>query len=172
MPENMSSSDSDHDEPPHRQTSRGASWVLGQVVLFVLFIVSVVAGGGAPDIPGIVFAQIVGVVVAIGGAAISVWAFRYHGSDLTPFPRPVEGQELITGGPYRYVRHPMYTGIITFTLGVGLAYANAATLLSSLAFVVFFMAKSGYEEDMLVAEVPGYRAYRSSVPWRLIPFVM
>jgi protein-S-isoprenylcysteine O-methyltransferase Ste14 len=168
----MSSSDSDKGQPSRRQTSRGGSWVLGQALLFVLFIVSVVAGGGAPDVPGIVFAQIVGVAAALGGAAISVWAFRYHGADLTPFPRPLEGQQLIVDGPYRYVRHPMYSGIIAFTLGVGLAYANAATLLSSLAFVVFFMAKSGHEEEMLVAEVPGYRAYRSSVPWRLIPFVM
>ncbi len=63
-------------------------------------------------------------------------------------------------------------GGIVFTLGVGLAYANAATLLSSLAFTVFFMAKSGHEEDLLVANVPGYRDYRSSVPWRLIPYLL
>ena len=53
-----------------------------------------------------------------------------------------------------------------------MAYANPVTMLSSVAFTVFFMAKSGHEEDMLVAEVPGYKSYRSDVPWRLIPFVM
>jgi protein-S-isoprenylcysteine O-methyltransferase Ste14 len=66
----------------------------------------------------------------------------------------------------------MYSGIIAFTLGVGMAYANPVTMLSSVAFTVFFMAKSGHEEDMLVEDVPGYRNYRSAVPWRLIPFVM
>lgn len=146
--------------------------MVGQVLLFALFLASVIGGGEPPDVPGIVFARITGVVVALGGAVISVWAFRYHGSNLTPFPRPVDGMPLIEDGPYRYVRHPMYTGIIVFTLGVGLAYANAVTLLSSLAFTVFFMAKSGHEEELLVAELPGYRDYRSSVPWRLIPYLL
>lgn len=166
MPENMSREDSTKPPP------RGVSWVLGQAVLFALFLVSVFAGGEVPDVPGILVARIVGVVVAVAGAVVSVWAFRYHGATLTPFPRPQEGQALIDAGPYRYVRHPMYTGVILFTLGVGLAYANAVTLLSSLAFLVFFMAKSGHEEEMLVAHVPGYRAYRSSVPWRLIPYLL
>ena len=168
MPDNLSQSDSDK-TPEH---PRGAAWVVGQVVLFVLFIISVIAGGPAPDVPGVVYAQIVGVLVAIGGAAISVWAFLYHGSKLTPFPKPVDGQQLIDGGPYRYVRHPMYTGIIFFTLGVGLAYANPVTLMSSLAFTVFFMAKTGHEEEHLVRDVPGYKHYRSDVPWRLIPYLM
>lgn len=166
MPENMSEPNSEM--PP----ARGTSWVIGQVVLFCLFIVSLVGGNGIPDIPGIVFAQIVGVVVALGGAALSVWAFLHHGADLTPFPRPNAGQQLIDVGPYRYVRHPMYSGIVAFTLGVGLAYANPITVLCSFAFVVFFMAKTGYEEELLVAHVEGYREYRSSVPWRLIPYLL
>jgi protein-S-isoprenylcysteine O-methyltransferase Ste14 len=45
-------------------------------------------------------------------------------------------------------------------------------LLTSFTFLVFFMAKTGREEEMLVATVPGYRGYRSDVAWRLIPFVM
>lgn len=164
MPGNMSRKDSNR--------SRGASWVVVQVVLIGLFVASVVGGGDPPDVPGIVFARITGIAVATIGAAVSVWAFRYHGSNLTPFPRPVEGMPLIEGGPYRYVRHPMYAGIILFTFGVGLAYANVVTLLSSVAFVVFFMAKSGHEEELLVAGVSGYREYRSSVPWRLIPYLL
>ena len=151
---------------------RGGWWVVGQILLFVLFVASLFASSETADVPGLVFAQIVGVVVAVGGAALSVWAYRYHGSRLTPFPHPPENMALIDAGPYRYVRHLMYSGIIAFTLGVGLAYANPVTMLSSVAFAVFFMAKSGHEEDMLVAEVPGYRQYRSEVPWRLIPYVM
>lgn len=167
MPENLSHDDSDM---PSR--GRGGWWVAGQVVLFLFFFASVVFGEPVTETPGLVFAQITGVIVALFGAGISVWAFRYHGSSLTPFPRPSEGMHLIEGGPYRYVRHPMYSGIIAFTLGVGMAYANPVTMLSSVAFTVFFMAKSGHEEDMLVEDVPGYRNYRSAVPWRLIPFVM
>ena len=153
-------------------SERGGWWVLGQVLLFALFVTSLFAAPSAAEVPGLVFAQIVGVLLAVGGAVLSVWAYRYHGDRLTPFPRPHDDMPLIEGGPYRYVRHPMYSGIIAFTLGVGLAYANPVTMLSSLAFAVFFMAKSGHEEDMLLETVPGYRQYRSAVPWRLIPFVM
>jgi len=80
--------------------------------------------------------------------------------------------EVIDSGPYRYMRHPMYSGIVLFSLGVGLAYAKPVVLLSSLTFLVFFVAKSGHEEDMLVKYVDGYREYRSAVPWRIIPFIV
>ena len=151
---------------------RGGWWVVGQILLFGLFVTSLFASSDTADVPGLVFAQIVGVILAISGAALSVWAYRYHGTRLTPFPKPPDDMPLIDAGPYRYVRHPMYSGIVAFTLGVGLAYANPVTMLSSVAFAVFFMAKSGHEEDLLLAEVPGYRQYRSEVPWRLIPYVM
>ncbi|RLE11680.1 MAG: isoprenylcysteine carboxylmethyltransferase family protein, partial [Actinobacteria bacterium] len=117
-------------------------------------------------------AQITGLVVGVSGAAVSVWSLLQHGWNVSPFPRPVEGAQLVDSGPYRFVRHPMYTGIVIFTLGVGLAYTNPAVLLSSVTFLVFFMAKTGREEEMLVNNVDGYRSYRTSVPWRIIPFVM
>ena len=167
MPDNLSQNDS---HIPN--TGRGGWWVVGQVILFALFVGSVIFGEPIEQTPGLVFAQVVGVLIAVFGAGVSVWSFRYHGPNLTPFPKPADGMDLIEDGPYRYVRHPMYSGIIAFTLGVGLAYANPVTMLSSLAFTVFFMAKSGHEEDMLIRDVPGYRQYRSAVPWRLIPFVM
>jgi protein-S-isoprenylcysteine O-methyltransferase Ste14 len=171
MPDNLSQTDSDSSDQSPR-SSRGTSWVLGQVLLFILFFASVIEGSPPTDLPGIVIVEILGVALAIGGAALGVWAVLYHGSSLTPFPKPIAGQQVIDAGPYRYVRHPMYSGIIAFTLGVGLAYVNPVTMLSSVAFSVFFMAKSGHEESMLVAEVPGYRQYRATVHWRLIPFVM
>ena len=166
MPENLSDNDSD-------MTPRlGVGWVIVQGVLIVMFLASVIFGEPVEDVPGLVFARIVGLIVGVAGAAISVWSAVYHGSSLTPFPRPVDGAQVIDQGPYRYVRHPMYSGIIVFTLGVGLAYANPVTLLSSLTFFVFFMAKTGHEEDMLVELVPGYRRYRSLVPWRLVPYLV
>ena len=166
MPDNLSQDDSD------MTPGLGVGWVIVQGVLIVMFLLSVIWAEPVEDVPGLVFARIVGVIVAIAGAAISVWAAVFHGSRLTPFPKPVDGMQVIDQGPYRYVRHPMYSGIIAFTLGVGLAYANPATMLSSLTFFVFFMAKTGHEEDLLVQLVPGYRRYRSLVPWRLIPYLV
>jgi protein-S-isoprenylcysteine O-methyltransferase Ste14 len=164
MPENMSRSDSDME--------RGTGWVVAQGVIFVFFLIAVVFGDTVEDIPGLIFAQIVGLIIAISGAAVSVWALLQHGWHVSPFPKPLDGAHLVDTGPYRYVRHPMYTGIVIFTLGVGLAYANPVVLLSSVTFLVFFTAKTGREEEMLIARLDGYRVYRSNVPWRIIPFVV
>jgi protein-S-isoprenylcysteine O-methyltransferase Ste14 len=152
--------------------SLGVGWVIAQGVLFTFFVIAVMTGETVTDVPGLAYAQIVGLVVAVAGAGISTWSLSHHGWQVSPFPRPMDGAALVDSGPYRYVRHPMYTGIIVFVLGVGLAYANPVVLLASVAFVVFFMAKTGHEEDMLVEKVDGYRKYRSDVPWRIIPFVM
>jgi protein-S-isoprenylcysteine O-methyltransferase Ste14 len=164
MPDNLSESDAD--------MSLGVGWVIAQGALFVLFLIALLSGDSVADVPGLIFAQVMGLVLALAGAALSVWSLMQHGWSVSPFPRPVDDAHLVSSGPYRYVRHPMYSGIVLFTLGVGLAYANPAVLLASFTFLVFFMAKTGREEDMLVEAVSGYRTYRSEVPWRLVPFVM
>jgi protein-S-isoprenylcysteine O-methyltransferase Ste14 len=150
----------------------GVAWVIAQGALFAIFVGAVVFGESVNEVPGLIFVQITGLVVAAAGAALSVWSLMQHGWSVSPFPRPVDDAHLVESGPYRYVRHPMYSGIIVFTLGVGLAYANPVVLLTSFTFLVFFMAKTGSEEEMLVEKVPGYRSYRSDVPWRLVPFLM
>ena len=166
MPENMSHNDSTMTD------SRGVSWVVAQGVLFVLFLIAVFAGEAVSGVPGLVFVWIIGVAVAVAGSALTVWAVVLHGSRLSPFPFPVDGAPVIDSGPYRYVRHPMYSGIVLFTLGVGLGYGKPIVLLSSLTFLVFFVAKSGHEEDMMVTHMDGYREYRSRVPWRIIPYLV
>lgn len=164
MPDNLSHSDSD--------MSLGVGWVIAQGALFVFFFMALISGDTVSGVPGLILAQVMGLILALAGALLSMWSLMQHGWRVSPFPRPVDGAQLVEGGPYRYVRHPMYSGIVLFTLGVGLAYANPVVLLTSFTFLVFFMAKTGREEEMLVATVSGYRGYRSDVPWRLIPFVM
>ncbi len=164
MPENLSQPDSD--------ISLGVGWVIAQGIIFVIFLVALISGDTVSDVPGLIYAQIMGIIVALAGTALSVWSLFQHGWQVSPFPRPMDGALLVNGGPYRYVRHPMYSGIVVFTLGAGLAYANPVVLLSSATFLVFFMAKTGREEEMLIDSVDGYRTYRSEVPWRLVPFLM
>ena len=92
MPENMSQSDSD--------TGRGAGWVMAQGVIFLIFLIAVVFGDSVQDVAGLIFAQIVGLIVAVSGAAVSVWALRQHGWQMTPFPKPPDGAHLIESGLY------------------------------------------------------------------------
>jgi protein-S-isoprenylcysteine O-methyltransferase Ste14 len=158
--------------PNTESTSRGVWWVAVQGVIFGYFFAALLVGETVDEFSGLVYLRSAGLLIALFGSGVSIWSVILHGSRLSPFPKPVDGASLIDAGPYRFVRHPMYSGIIAFTFGCGLAYANIAASLAALMFLIFFIAKTGREEEMLVDVVPGYRKYRSSVVWRLIPRVI
>ncbi len=158
------------DGPPAGQ--RGTAWVVVQGVLFVVFFGVFLLSDPVAEFSGLVLVRIAGVLVAVAGSGLSVWAVRLHGPELSPYPAPVLGTTVITTGVYRIVRHPMYGGIVLFSLGTSLAYAKPWVLLTSLLFLVFFTAKSHHEEKLLVEFFDGYEAYRTTVRWRIIPFIV
>jgi protein-S-isoprenylcysteine O-methyltransferase Ste14 len=79
------------------------------------------------------------------------------------------GHQVITGGPYRYVRHPMYLGIILLfpcmTLFLGSWWALVAAGLISVLMVI----RTALEDRTLQAELPGYAEYAQRVRYRLVP---
>ena len=81
----------------------------------------------------------------------------------------VEGQKVISTGPYGLVRHPMYMGVLIMVIGVPLALGSWW----GLAIVAFsapvLIWKSLDEERLLKAELPGYTEYTQKVPYRLVP---
>jgi protein-S-isoprenylcysteine O-methyltransferase Ste14 len=92
------------------------------------------------------------------------------GANLSPFPKPIEGGTLVTSGVYRFVRHPIYTGLILGTLGWSVWNANLLGVGLAVLLFVFFDLKSRREERWLMEAYPGYAEYRSRVR-KLIPFV-
>jgi protein-S-isoprenylcysteine O-methyltransferase Ste14 len=77
-------------------------------------------------------------------------------------------REVVTRGAYRYMRHPIYTGIFIWILGVWLSqYSLRNTLLYALG-IFWFVIKSFVEEGFLRKD-PGYAAYMDRVPWRWFP---
>jgi protein-S-isoprenylcysteine O-methyltransferase Ste14 len=81
------------------------------------------------------------------------------------------GQEVVTAGPYRYVRHPMYAGILVLFLCLGPALASGYALIPGLAIDVLFIVRTAKEDGMLREELPGYEEYARRVRYRLIPGV-
>ncbi len=157
------------DREPSR--GRGTVWVAIQGVLFVVFFGVFLLSDPIADFSGLVAVRIVGVLVAVAGSGLSVWAVRLHGPELSPYPAPVPGTQVITTGVYGIVRHPMYGGIVLFSLGTGLAYAKPWVLLTAALFLVFFAAKSKHEEQLLVDFFEDYAPYQATVRWRIIPFI-
>ena len=102
---------------------------------------------------------------------LGVWTLGYNRwGNFNIRPELRSGAKLVTGGPYRWIRHPMYASVL---LGVGaLVHADPRpwriVLLAALAAVL--IAKAAREETYLRAAFPEYSAYASRT-WRLVPYV-
>ncbi len=138
---------------------RGEGWVALQLALFGL-----IALAGYADLKGrqnlVGVRELTGTLVAGAGVVIALGSAAALRHALTPFPKPVPGNEMVESGPYGRVRHPIYSGVVLAALGWSLLSGSwpAAALSSVLA--VLFDAKSRREEDWLSEAHPGYAAYR------------
>jgi protein-S-isoprenylcysteine O-methyltransferase Ste14 len=80
-------------------------------------------------------------------------------------------QTVVTTGPYRYVRHPMYAGMIFYLFGAPLLFGSWWGLLWGLALLGLFAIRILIEERALKKELQGYNEYTVHVRYRLIPLV-
>ena len=149
--------------------ARGGGWVVLQSLLFALMPLAVLVGPGWPALAETPF-RIAGGALAVAGLVLIGLAFRRLGRSLTPFPRPAKEGRLVETGPYRYVRHPVYTGGLLLCTGVSLAYSPLA-LLPTAALAVTWGLKVRVEERFLRGVYPQYEAYASRTRHRLVPFV-
>lgn len=145
---------------------RGEGWVLLQLVLFVVILV-------VPPVPPLVFPSWVrglGLLLIALGGVFGTWGILALGRNLTAFPKPIEGGQLVTVGPYAYVRHPIYTGLILGTLGWAIFRASALGVLLAVVLFLFFDLKSRQEERWLCEAYEGYAEYQKRVR-KLVPLV-
>jgi protein-S-isoprenylcysteine O-methyltransferase Ste14 len=103
------------------------------------------------------------------GAVVLVVGLLNLGRSATPLPSPVPHGELRTGGLYRLVRHPVYTGIMALAIGTAVTSGSIAVVVAVVALAVWFMLKARWEEDKLRTRYPGYAAYEARTP-RFVPF--
>ena len=81
------------------------------------------------------------------------------------------GQKVISTGLYAIVRHPMYAGATLLFISAPLLLGSIAGLALGLVLILTIGARSVGEEEMLKAELDGYRDYMRKVKWRMIPYV-
>jgi protein-S-isoprenylcysteine O-methyltransferase Ste14 len=85
-------------------------------------------------------------------------------------PTPVEKGNMVTSGPYKVIRHPMYTSIFIFAAVLLTGQFEYIKLTTSLVLVVGLVVKMLFEETLLCNHFPGYEAYMLKTK-RVIPFV-
>ena len=138
----------------------GWAWVAGQAVILGALIL--LPGSDAWPRPDVLLA-LAGILFFGGLALIAVAALRL-GSALTPTPVPSERGQLATGGLYRFVRHPIYTGVLTTVAGMTLRSGSWLHLGVAAASIVFFDRKAAWEEGALHEHYPDYAAYAARTP--------
>ena len=135
-----------------------------------VFLIAGVLRDGSLAVHSVVLAA-VGALLFACGIALAVWA-RLHlgrnwGMPMTQRAEP----ELVTSGPYRFVRHPIYTGLLTAMLGTALV-DNLLGLIVVAVLVAYFYYCGIVEERNLTATFPkAYPEYASRTKM-LIPFLL
>jgi len=109
-------------------------------------------------------------VIVLGGYLTTFWVVkenRFAARTIQVEP----GQEVISNGPYRVVRHPMYLGICIMWLFTPLALGSYYTLPVFALLIPLIVLRLLNEESVLRQELPGYAEYCSQTRFRLVPFV-
>ena len=85
-------------------------------------------------------------------------------------PYPVENGVLVSRGPYKLIRHPMYTSILLSAMALLIGQFDYCKLIISLALAINLIVKMIFEEGLLIRHYPGYASYMKKTK-RVIPFV-
>jgi protein-S-isoprenylcysteine O-methyltransferase Ste14 len=143
--------------------------VNGVTALAVFILVRVFRGGDLVVHSPVLGA--IGAVVFASGLALAVWARIHLGRNWgMPMTQRVE-PELVTSGPYRFVRHPIYSGLLLGLIGTALA-TDLLGLIVAVVVTAYFYYSASVEERNLIATFPtAYPAYRTATKM-LIPFVL
>lgn len=110
-------------------------------------------------------------LLSLGGTLFGLYTLLYNRpGNFSIHPRPLRRARLITSGPYRFIRHPIYLSVFLFLLGLALYAGHPAGWVGVLVTSAAMAGKMQIEERYLAERFPEYTTYRSHT-WRLIPFI-
>jgi protein-S-isoprenylcysteine O-methyltransferase Ste14 len=109
-------------------------------------------------------------VLVLGGFLLVFWVMKVN--SFTSRTIQVEaGQKVISTGPYRLVRHPLYSGSLVMWLSAPLALGSYIAWPAFALLIPFYVFRLINEEKVLREELPGYTEYCQRTRFRLVPFV-
>lgn len=122
--------------------SRGEIYVVAQF-LFIALVVY-------PPVDLKTVSQVIGVGAVLTGLAITVAGSNSLGKNLTPLPVPRDSATLTTDGMYKWMRHPLYTGLMLISVGIAAVLQDSTRALFAAALVVALSFKAEFEEKQLL----------------------
>jgi len=134
------------------------------------FLVMVGAGVGLFATGSLFSPSPVVVAVQVAALALLVWArFTFGWRSYHATAGPTAGG-LVTSGPYRFIRHPIYTAFCAFILAGALAHLSASAAALAILFVLAALVRMLAEERLLVLRYPEYAEYAARTR-RIVPFL-
>lgn len=122
-------------------------------------------------IPHTVITAYLGVAICAAGLFTAIWSRKALGGNWSRDVELKQGHKLVERGPYRFVRHPIYTSHLLLGLGTAVASDSVVGFAGLLSFFIGFWIKLKQEENLLVSHFPDeYPAYKARVK-ALVPFV-
>lgn len=141
--------------PDHGPMSgKGLILVILQLMMMAIFAI-VPSGYGIPLAP-----EFLCFILVISGIFLGGWALLLMGGSFSVFPHPSAASTLLERGPYKKIRHPMYTAVLLTFAGIALFTHSIPRLLITGLLLILFFAKSKYEETLLSEKFSGYSDYR------------
>lgn len=159
-------------ETSHSESSLSTGFhqfVLGGAMLLPFIPVPGLTGWFLP--PSAHFLIALGAIVQAGFLLLAVWARRHLGRNWSAEVRIGVGHQLVRSGPYKFLRHPIYTAMLGMFLGTAIASSQYHALLGVVILILAYLRKSRLEDQILARTFSNeYQDYRRDT-WALVPFV-
>jgi protein-S-isoprenylcysteine O-methyltransferase Ste14 len=110
-------------------------------------------------------------ILCLLGAVLGVLTLGFNKiGNFSVYPEIKPQADLITIGPYRYIRHPMYTSLIVMMCGIALYNFHWINAVGLMLVVVAVISKANVEEKLLLMRFPGYTNYQR-ISRRFVPYL-
>jgi protein-S-isoprenylcysteine O-methyltransferase Ste14 len=146
------------------QPSNTAKSLIFVIIQFVCLGLIGLTGPIFPAIPVLLVLELLGI-------GLGIWAIlvmRIGNFNITP--DPLKHSQLVTSGPYRLIRHPMYLAILVTTLPLLISSFSPLRLTMWIILLIDLLLKLNYEESLLAIKLVGYERYIER-SYRLVPFI-
>ena len=123
---------------------------------------------GWSDVPMLV--KVLGFLGYLPSIGFAFWAMleNAYASNVVRIQED-RGHEVCTTGPYRFMRHPMYVGVIFGVIFIPISLGSYYALILSASAIILFITRTALEDKTLQEELPGYKEYAQKVRYRLFP---
>lgn len=105
------------------------------------------------------------------GTVLGLWAFYNMGSEgYSPFPEPKKDGKIVQKGAYKYIRHPMYAGLLLVAISLLFTSPNIISFIVFAVFTYIIDEKAGFEENLLIKIHGQYKDYQQKTK-KFIPYL-